>query len=102
MLPPGQEVCRPSRMRPPADRGRMLLSPSRRTHAMSQPQEEDLPQRIRDLERARRRWKGLALGLLALLAVFLVVGAGLGLVQRDRAVEAERAAREHLRQAEAE
>jgi hypothetical protein len=76
---------------------------------VSQPQEEDLPQRLRDLERSRRRWKGLALGLLAFLAVLLGAGAGFSLVltvrlraERDRAVEAEMAAREHLRQAEAE
>jgi hypothetical protein len=68
---------------------------------MSQPQEEDLPQRIRDLERSCRRWRGLALGLLALMVVFIIAGAGLGLVQTAR-VGAERAAREHLRQAEAE
>src|SRR5947208_17028659 len=91
------------------DPGRMLLSPCRRTHAVPQPQEEDLSQRIQDLERSRRRWKSLTLSLLALVAVFLVAGVGLGLVQaarvraeRDRAVEAEMLAREKMRQAEVE
>src|SRR3712207_1170923 len=76
---------------------------------MSQPQPEDLSRRIRDLERSCRRWKGLALGLLACLAVLLAAGAGLGVMQtarpraeRDRAAQAEMVAREQMRQAQAE
>jgi hypothetical protein len=47
--------------------------------AMDEPERDYLRQRIKELERAKGRWKALALALLAGLALFLLVG-GMGSV----------------------
>src|SRR5438046_6520155 len=62
---------------------------------MSDPQHDDLLERIHDLERANHRWKRVALGAIAALALVLLLAGGLTLVlflqaaaERDRAVQA--------------
>ena len=66
-----------------------------------------LKQQIRDLNRARRFWKSIALSLLAAGTVFLVLGIGsmtmCGILWTSSAVKAERAAQaEHAARMEAQ
>src|SRR5438874_2407772 len=76
--------------------------------AMNDTERDQLLQRITVLERARGRWRLLALGLAALLVLCLLGGVGPGLTQAARAraeqaraeqarAEAERAAAERQR-----
>jgi hypothetical protein len=70
--------------------------------AMPEPNRDDLLLHIESLERANRRWKRLALGLLAMF-VLVVAGIGaFGVYQHARATAARRQAEQAWRQAEAE
>jgi hypothetical protein len=68
---------------------------------MPEPNRDDLLGRIESLERANRRWKRLALSLLAALALALSVVGAFTISQSARAAAAEREAKQALRAAEA-
>src|SRR5436309_202294 len=69
---------------------------------MSEPQREDLLQQVERLEREKRRWKGLALTMSALLAVLLCGAVTFGMVAQLKALRARELALEAMHQAEAE
>jgi hypothetical protein len=69
---------------------------------MPEPNRDDLLGRVESLERANRRWKRLALSLLAAV-VLVVTGIGaFGVYQQARATAARQQAEQAWRQAEAE
>lgn len=69
---------------------------------MPEPNRDDLLGHIESLERANRRWKRLALGLLAVLLFALAGVVTLGVRQYARAAAAEHEAERALRAADAE
>ena len=69
---------------------------------MREPSRDDLLHHIESLERTNRRWKRLALGLLAAVVLLLSVIGAFSVHQSARAAAAEREAERALRAADAE
>jgi hypothetical protein len=69
---------------------------------MPEQHRDDLLEHIESLERANRRWKRLALSLLAALVMLLTATGAFGVYQQARAIAAKQQEEQAWRQAEAE
>lgn len=69
---------------------------------MSEPQRDDLLQRLRSLERSHRVWKTLAIVSTATLALLLFLGIALSVVPQQRARAAQEQAARAMQQIEAQ